>query len=198
MAVRILCRDVSRSVRVCFLPSRSNGSPKPSLWPIRVRRFPEGFDGSLASRSLAYAHGRTGIKAAIIREKGVNGDREMAYSLYLAGFDVKDVHMTDLMSDVEGMVFGRRNHGYDSCIDIETEEHTLYSIEVFRQDLEYNRRIFGKQRFDRILVKFFRLDMIQSGKECAESRCQNYNRQPVRYSFPEGFDGSLASRSLAL
>ena len=40
-------------------------------------------------------------KAAIIREKGVNGDREMAYSLYLAGFDVKDVHMTDLMSGRE-------------------------------------------------------------------------------------------------
>jgi phosphoribosylformylglycinamidine synthase len=41
------------------------------------------------------------IKAAIIREKGVNGDREMAYSLYLAGFDVKDVHMTDLISGRE-------------------------------------------------------------------------------------------------
>ncbi|MDD2612481.1 MAG: phosphoribosylformylglycinamidine synthase, partial [Bacteroidales bacterium] len=44
---------------------------------------------------------RTGARAAIIREKGVNGDREMAYSLYLAGFDVKDVHMTDLMSGRE-------------------------------------------------------------------------------------------------
>ena len=43
----------------------------------------------------------TGIKAAIIREKGVNGDREMAYLLYLAGFDVKDVHMTDLISGRE-------------------------------------------------------------------------------------------------
>lgn len=43
----------------------------------------------------------TGVKAAIIREKGVNGDREMAYSLYLAGFDVKDVHMTDLASGRE-------------------------------------------------------------------------------------------------
>jgi len=43
----------------------------------------------------------TGAKAAIIREKGVNGDREMAYSLWLAGFDVKDVHMTDLMSGRE-------------------------------------------------------------------------------------------------
>src|SRR5690606_7033239 len=32
----------------------------------------------------------TGVKAAIIREKGVNGDREMAYALWLAGFDVKE------------------------------------------------------------------------------------------------------------
>lgn len=45
----------------------------------------------------------TGLKAAIIREKGVNGDREMAYALYLAGFDVKDVHMTDLMSGREDL-----------------------------------------------------------------------------------------------
>jgi phosphoribosylformylglycinamidine synthase len=44
---------------------------------------------------------KTGLKAAIIREKGVNGDREMAWSLYLAGFDVKDVHMTDLISGRE-------------------------------------------------------------------------------------------------
>ena len=43
----------------------------------------------------------TGIKAAIIREKGGNGDREMAWSMYLAGFDVKDVHMTDLISGRE-------------------------------------------------------------------------------------------------
>ena len=41
------------------------------------------------------------VKAAIIREKGVNGDREMAYSLYYSGFDVRDVHMTDLISGRE-------------------------------------------------------------------------------------------------
>lgn len=45
----------------------------------------------------------TGIRAAIIREKGVNGDREMAWSLYLAGFDVKDVHMTDLIAGRENL-----------------------------------------------------------------------------------------------
>ncbi len=43
----------------------------------------------------------SGFKAAIIREKGVNGDREMAYAIYLAGMDVKDVHMTDLISGRE-------------------------------------------------------------------------------------------------
>ncbi len=43
----------------------------------------------------------SGIKSAIIREKGVNGDREMAYAMYLAGMDVKDVHMTDLISGRE-------------------------------------------------------------------------------------------------
>ncbi|WP_010522233.1 phosphoribosylformylglycinamidine synthase [Aquimarina agarivorans] len=40
-------------------------------------------------------------KAAIIREKGSNSEREMANALYLAGFDVKDVHMTDLISGRE-------------------------------------------------------------------------------------------------
>jgi phosphoribosylformylglycinamidine synthase len=41
--------------------------------------------------------------AAIIREKGVNGDREMAYALFLAGFRVKDVHMTDLIAGREDL-----------------------------------------------------------------------------------------------
>ncbi|NDW11618.1 phosphoribosylformylglycinamidine synthase [Bacteroides sp. 214] len=44
---------------------------------------------------------KSGINAAIIREKGTNGEREMAYALYLAGFDVKDVTMTDLTSGRE-------------------------------------------------------------------------------------------------
>lgn len=46
---------------------------------------------------------KSGIKAAIIREKGVNGDREMAYAMHLAGMDVKDVHMTDLISGRENL-----------------------------------------------------------------------------------------------
>ena len=69
--------------------------------PVRYR-LPKDWKGKLADLGLkAYRPGKSGIKAAIIREKGVNGDREMAYSLYLAGFDVKDVHMTDLTSGRE-------------------------------------------------------------------------------------------------
>lgn len=64
--------------------------------------FPKGFSGKLADNGIRFDRPeKSGIKAAIIREKGVNGDREMAYSLYLAGFDVKDVHMTDLTSGRE-------------------------------------------------------------------------------------------------
>ena len=39
--------------------------------------------------------------AAVIREKGSNSEREMANALYLAGFDVRDVHMTDLIEGRE-------------------------------------------------------------------------------------------------
>ena len=40
-------------------------------------------------------------KAAIIREKGSNSEREMANAMHLAGFEVRDVHMTDLISGRE-------------------------------------------------------------------------------------------------
>lgn len=69
--------------------------------PLGIR-LPEGFKGTLADLGIALRRkNETGVRAAIIREKGVNGDREMAYTLYLAGFDVKDVHMTDLISGRE-------------------------------------------------------------------------------------------------
>lgn len=60
------------------------------------------FKGTLAQYGIsADRREPSGIRAAIIREKGTNGEREMAYSLYLAGFDVKDVTMTDLVSGRE-------------------------------------------------------------------------------------------------
>lgn len=67
-------------------------------------RFQPKFDGKLSTHQLDHKRRTpTGIKAAIIREKGVNSDREMAYALYVAGFDVKDVHMTDLMTGREDL-----------------------------------------------------------------------------------------------
>ena len=64
--------------------------------------FNRDFTGMLKQYGLsADRRENSGIKAAIIREKGTNGEREMAYSLWLAGFDVKDVMMTDLISGRE-------------------------------------------------------------------------------------------------
>lgn len=37
------------------------------------------------------------IKAGVIREKGSNSERELANALYLAGFEVMDIHTTDIM-----------------------------------------------------------------------------------------------------
>ena len=69
--------------------------------PLEMK-FNDSFTGKLEQYGIsADRRERTGIKAAIIREKGTNGEREMAYSLYLAGFDVKDVMMTDLISGRE-------------------------------------------------------------------------------------------------
>jgi phosphoribosylformylglycinamidine synthase len=71
--------------------------------PLRFK-FPENFTGKFAQYDIhPQRKEKTGVKAAIIREKGVNGDREMAYSMHLAGFDVKDVHMTDLISGRENL-----------------------------------------------------------------------------------------------
>jgi len=65
-------------------------------------KFPEKFTGRPDYYGINPTRKeKTGIKAAIIREKGVNGDREMAFSMYLAGLDVKDVHMTDLITGRE-------------------------------------------------------------------------------------------------
>ncbi len=79
--------------------------------PVEMN-FNKEFKGTLAQYGLnPDRRKKTGIRAAIIREKGTNGEREMAYSLYLAGFDVKDVMMTDLvegretLEDVNMIVF---------------------------------------------------------------------------------------------
>lgn len=74
--------------------------------------FPENFTGQFQQYGIdPKRKDKSGVKAAIIREKGVNGDREMAWIMHLAGMDVKDIHMTDLingredLSDVNMIVF---------------------------------------------------------------------------------------------
>ena len=59
--------------------------------------FPENFNGKLPKPK-----GKK-VRAAVIREKGSNSEREMAYAMHLAGFEVKDIHMTDLMSGQEDL-----------------------------------------------------------------------------------------------
>lgn len=66
--------------------------------------FPKHFTGKLVdvtSHDSSKANRIGKPKAAILREKGSNSEREMANAMYLAGFDVKDVHMTDLISGRE-------------------------------------------------------------------------------------------------
>lgn len=60
-------------------------------------KFPAHFTGKLPVIDIS----KSRPKAAIIREKGSNSEREMANAMYLAGFDVKDVHMTDLITGRE-------------------------------------------------------------------------------------------------
>ena len=69
--------------------------------PLEWNMLPN-FNGKLSHYGLnPDRREKSGIRAAIIREKGTNGEREMAYMLYLAGFDVKDVMMTDLITGRE-------------------------------------------------------------------------------------------------
>ncbi len=74
-----------------------------------IKKQPLGFDfHNFTGKFTSYGidperNSQSNIRAAIIREKGVNGDREMAYAMHLAGMDVKDIHMTDLISGRENL-----------------------------------------------------------------------------------------------
>ena len=89
--------DVKQSGNVCA----GNRFENYKMQPLEYK-FHKAFTGKLADYGIS-ADRRTpsGVKAAVIREKGTQCERETAYALYLAGFDVKDVHMTDLASGRE-------------------------------------------------------------------------------------------------
>ncbi|MDR2470090.1 MAG: phosphoribosylformylglycinamidine synthase [Tannerella sp.] len=81
------------------------------LQPLEFK-YHRNFTGKLSAYGLSADRQQpAGIRAAVIREKGSQCERETAYALYLAGFDVKDVHMTDLaggretLEDVHFIVF---------------------------------------------------------------------------------------------
>ncbi len=89
--------DIKQSGSVCA----GNRFENYKMQPIEIK-YNKHFTGKLADYGLtADRKSASGIKAAVIREKGSQCERETAYALYLAGFDVKDVHMTDLASGRE-------------------------------------------------------------------------------------------------
>jgi len=67
--------------------------------PMKEFIFPSDFEVTHFTRPTL----QPAPQAAIIREKGTNGDREMAYALHLAGFKVKDVTTTDITSGRESL-----------------------------------------------------------------------------------------------
>jgi phosphoribosylformylglycinamidine synthase len=102
----------------CLLDMRQSGNEcagnrfeNYKIQPLEYK-FHKDFKGTLKSYGLTAARRRkSGVKAAVLRDKGSQCERETAYALYLAGFDVKDVHMTDLatgretLDDVSLIVF---------------------------------------------------------------------------------------------
>jgi phosphoribosylformylglycinamidine synthase len=89
--------DTKQSMNGCAKERYNNYKKQPLKF-----KFNYNFTGKLSQFKLDAERRKTsGVRAAIIREKGTNGEREMAWALYLAGFDVKDVTMTDLISGRE-------------------------------------------------------------------------------------------------
>ncbi|MCD7916526.1 MAG: phosphoribosylformylglycinamidine synthase [Tannerellaceae bacterium] len=89
--------DIRQSGSICA----GNRFENYKVQPLEFK-YGKDFTGTLASYGISADRRQpTGVKAAILRNKGTNGEREMAYTLYLAGFDVKDVHLTDLASGRE-------------------------------------------------------------------------------------------------
>jgi phosphoribosylformylglycinamidine synthase len=137
--------------------------------------FPEKFTGKSFQYNIDLKRRNpSGIRAAVIREKGINRDRDAAWALYLAGFDVKDVHMTDLVTgretldDVNFIVFA----GGFSNSDV------LGSAKGWAGAFLYNEK--AKQTLDR----FYKRDDTLSLGIC--NGCQLMVELGVIYDDPEG------------
>ena len=82
--------DAEQTEKTCSSERFKNVDQQPLQY-----KFPKNFTGKLRATPTHK------IKAAVIREKGSNSEREMAYAMHIAGFDVRDVHMTDLIEGRE-------------------------------------------------------------------------------------------------
>ena len=131
--------------------------------------FPSWHKGTLPDLEQSKAR----PKAAILREKGSNSEREMAHALYLAGWDVKDVHMTDLMTGretLDGIQFLGAVGGFSNS-------DVLESAKGWAGAFKYNEK--AKQTLDRFFARedvlsvgicngcqlFMELDLIQPNHE---------------------------------
>ncbi|MBK8621582.1 MAG: phosphoribosylformylglycinamidine synthase [Saprospiraceae bacterium] len=74
--------------------------------------------------------------AAVLREKGSNSERELANALFLAGFDVKDIHTTDLMSGREDL----RDIQFLGAVGGFSNSDVLGSAKGWAGALKYNER----------------------------------------------------------
>ena len=94
------------------------------------------------------------ILAAVIREKGSNSERELANALYCAGFDVRDVHMTDLISGRETLEDIR----FIGAVGGFSNSDVLGSAKGWAGAFKYN------EKANLALTKFFsRLDTLSVG-----------------------------------
>ncbi|NNE28257.1 MAG: phosphoribosylformylglycinamidine synthase, partial [Saprospiraceae bacterium] len=106
-------------------------------------RFPEQFTGQIEPFEIINKK----PKAAILREKGSNSEREMANALYRAGFEVKDVHMTDLISgreDLSEIQFLGAVGGFSNS-------DVLGSAKGWAGSIKYNPK--AKEAFDRFFTR---------------------------------------------
>jgi len=88
--------DVRQSGAECAAQRYANYKQQPLEW-----KFTKKFTDSIVLNNTIGEGQRRRPVAAVIREKGSQCERETAYALYLAGFDVKDVHATDLATGRE-------------------------------------------------------------------------------------------------
>ena len=119
--------------------------------PLRFH-FPDWHTGQLPSVP------NTGSrpKAAILREQGSNSEREMAHAMYLAGWDVRDVHMTDLMTGRETL----EDIQFLGAVGGFSNSDVLGSAKGWAGTFKYN------EKAKRVLKNFFSRDDVLSVGIC--------------------------------